>query len=116
VTSIPILKKGQKPSMEYFKALEDVIKSDGCTVVLEVYHNCCVQHDLGYRFHIDCYGNSVTRDKVDAKFRCCMQDCSKIRWFSPMSWWRYAGVRLFGRFFYPDVQQQFTTHYFEGDK
>ena len=118
MTSIPILKKGEKPSKKYIDALEIAIKSDGCTGVLEVYHSCCVLHDLGYRFHIDCHGNSVSRGKIDANFRCCMQDNSKLKWFNPMSWWRYAGVRLFGTFIYPDIQQTFSTYYFnqEGDK
>lgn len=49
------------------------------------------------------YGEPVTRAWADARFRSVIQSLSIVRraylpgWLSPMSWWRWTGVRLGGR-------------------
>lgn len=113
IIKIPILKKGQKPCSKYAATLELAIQADGCTGVTELFHECCVYHDLGYRFHIDIYGNPIERDQVDANFRKCMQSKSWMRWFSPVSWYRYAGVRWFGDNFYSINPKEFETYIFK---
>lgn len=88
------------------------INSDGCTAVRDFYKDCCLQHDLGYWYgRCPCcayklYLNSVkdvwgeapvaTRKDIDETFRNCIQAKSSVRKASPMSWVRYAGVRIGG--------------------
>lgn len=98
--NIPFLEENEPLTPEYVNALEKAIKSDGCTGVAEFHHKCCVVHDLGYRYHVDHTGKPATRSEVDAAFRRCMQQDSKFGRFDPISWVRWAGVRVFGRFFY----------------
>ena len=93
---IPVLPKETQITKPYLKALHDSTHSDGCTGVPDFYLDCCVIHDLAYKYGIDPWGQPVTRAEADAGLRKCIQQKSKLRWFSPMSWWRYAGVRLFG--------------------
>ena len=72
------------------------IGSDGCTSAPEFYHECCLEHDLAYRGH-DIENPDITRAEADTRFRHCIQARSRFGRCSPLSWWRYAGVRLFGR-------------------
>lgn len=95
--SVPVLADGQPLTPEHIKKLNDIIKSDGCTGVADFFRDCCVVHDLGYRYGIDAYGNAVTRSQIDRNFRECMMKRSRFGRFSPMAWWRWAGVRIFGR-------------------
>lgn len=95
---VPLLEAGTPVTKEYAALLATAIKSDGCTGVPEFHHNCCVVHDLGYRFQIDPWGQAVSRAQVDAALRRCHQAESVFGRFSPMSWWRWAGVRIVGRF------------------
>lgn len=81
------------------------LKADGCSKAVEVYHEACLEHDIAYRTGRDprmlfYYHQSVliTRAEVDARFRQEMQRRSFAGKLSPMSWWRWAGVRLFGGF------------------
>lgn len=97
---IPLLKYDEVVTHNYVTKLSDAIKSDGCTDIPEFHHDCCVIHDLGYRYGIDSWGRLISRDEIDANFRKCMQADSIFGRFDPMSWWRWAGVRIFGRFFY----------------
>jgi hypothetical protein len=115
---IPILPKGTKPCRKYAQALERAIGADGCTGVTEMYHECCIFHDLGYRYHIDVYGEEITKDKVDSNFKKCIQSRSWMKWFNPVSWWRYAGVKWFGDKFYSIYPKEFETYQFkiEGEK
>lgn len=89
------------------------IDSDGCSWVSELYRPCCLAHDLGYRYAKtpesayakyledteDYWGEAVetTRSEVDKAFRDCIQERSKAKRWSPLSWIRYAGVRVLGR-------------------
>jgi hypothetical protein len=107
---IPILKTGQKPCKKYVIVLEEAIQADGCSGATEVYHDCCVFHDLAYRIGIDYYGHPVNRKEADVLFRQCMQSHSKLGRFSPMSWWRYAAVRLLGHTKYPKTTPSFETY------
>lgn len=95
---IPLLDADEQITLKYGKELERAIESDGCTAVTELYHICCVVHDLGYREGIDPWGRTVSRADVDRSFRLCMQKHSKLGRFSPMSWWRWVGVRVGGYF------------------
>lgn len=97
---IPLLPTGEAITPTYTHDLEVAIQSDGCTDIPEFHHHCCVVHDLGYRFGIDPYGTKIDRRTADANFRKCMQKDSPLGRFSPMSWWRWAAVRVAGRFFY----------------
>ena len=82
------------------RQLAAALKSDGCTVVTEAFLDCCLLHDILYKTGIDPdTGQPVSRAEADRTFRDCMQSRSRLGRFSPMSWWRYLGVRLFGRFF-----------------
>lgn len=72
------------------------IDSDGCTMVLDIYLRCCVIHDWYYDTHLNFDGTPIARRQADEIFRLCMQRKSVFGRFSPMSWWRWTAVRLFG--------------------
>ena len=80
--------------------------SDGCTGVKDIYVSACHEHDFHYRFaHTfagtpEAPGESITKSEADTRFRQVMQWQSPLGRFSPVSWIRWSGVRLFGRFFY----------------
>lgn len=76
--------------------IHDFTDCDGCTGVLDFYRPCCVLHDFHYRIGLDFDMTAISRALADAKFRRCMQTRSIVGVFSPMSWWRWAGVRIFG--------------------
>ena len=80
----------------YAKAAE--LNSDGCSYVTEAFHQCCLEHDAAYRTGKTIYGKPITRAQADQRFRECMQMRSRFGKLSPMAWWRWAGVRIFGRF------------------
>lgn len=89
------------------------IESDGCTLVSELFHHCCSEHDLAYRLKKDprkaylywikrCVNywdlaKPITRAEADRRFRECMQSHSTFGKFSPVAWVRWAGVRMFGQ-------------------
>ena len=78
----------------YAKAAE--LNSDGCSYASEAFHQCCVEHDCHYRLGTRLNGTPITRREADKRFRECMQMRSRFGFFSPMAWWRWAAVRLFG--------------------
>lgn len=80
----------------YAKAAE--LSSDGCSYVTEAFHQCCLEHDIHYRTGRRLNVKPITRRQADQRFRECMQMRSRFGKFSPMAWWRWAGVRIFGRF------------------
>ena len=98
--TIPILSPEQQITSDYIRTLNQAIESDGCTGVKDYYKDCCIIHDLGYRWHIDPWGRKVTRAEVDEAFRLCIQSRSKLGRFSPISWARWSVVRLIGPLFY----------------
>lgn len=83
----------------YWQAVRRVaasLHSDGCSVVSELYHDCCLEHDIHYRTQRQLDGKFITRSEADKQFRVCMQSRSPFKWFSLVSWIRWAGVRIFG--------------------
>lgn len=81
------------------------INSDGCTIVSELFHPCCLEHDLGYHYKKDpriayLYGwdkaPAIPRGEVDKRFRNCMQMSSPLKDYSPIAWIRWLGVRAGG--------------------
>lgn len=98
--TIPILSPGQPITSDYIKSLDSAINTDGCTGVRDFYRECCVIHDLGYRYRIDPWGRVIGRADVDAGLRACIQAKSWLGKLSPVSWIRWSGVRIFGRYFY----------------
>jgi hypothetical protein len=72
------------------------IGSDGCSGVSDCYVIACWDHDIAYRTGHDIFDKPVTRELADLKLRWAIQHESALGRCSPMSWWRWAGVRLFG--------------------
>ena len=81
---------------EDYKNIMIAIDSDGCTGVPDFYLNGCIVHDFHYATHKDFNGEPISRSAADARFRKYIQNKSKLGFLSPMSWWRWAAVRLFG--------------------
>jgi hypothetical protein len=71
--------------------------SDGCTKAADIHVECCYEHDYHYVFGETLEGSPITKAEADVQFRRCIQSRSKLGKFSPMSWWRFAAVRLFGK-------------------
>lgn len=87
-------------SAEYWRRIRDwavAAGSDGCTKVADFYVDCCFEHDLHYILGRTLTGESLSKTDADRLFRLCIQERSPFGVFSPMSWWRWLGVRLFGR-------------------
>lgn len=107
---MPFNKEGVDPHAfeEYFTWLARWAwkRSDGCTGVSNWYLFCCWAHDFGYQTGLDPYqywmGHRVAQGEPESntKLRWCIQAESKLGRFNPISWIRYWGVSLFGRFFY----------------
>lgn len=73
------------------------LDSNCCSGVPDFYPDACKEHDIHYRTHQTIDGYAITRAEADAWFRRRIQQRSHFGRLSPMSWWRYFGVRLFGR-------------------
>ena len=71
--------------------------ADGCSMATGAFVECCLEHDVHYRTGKTLRGMTISRRDADARFRACMQARSRFGAFSPMAWWRWAAVRLFGR-------------------
>jgi hypothetical protein len=93
------------PYEEWVKVEAAKIKSDGCTFVSELYHWCCLQHDLCYYYGRDPFqayrvgwqaSAKIDREWADKLFLACNIKKSKLGRFSPEAWVRYAGVRAGG--------------------
>ncbi len=74
------------------------LKSDGCTVVKDIYLDSCLEHDCHWRLGTTIFGAPITRAQANTRFRKVIQSRSKLGRFSPISWVRYAGVSI-GRLF-----------------
>ena len=88
---------------EWVRWLADRLHSDGCTGVADIYKDCCLEHDISYRTGLDprvthYKGRAVpiSRAEADKRFRQCMQSRSVLGKLSPVSWVRWAGVRIGG--------------------
>lgn len=75
-----------------------VAETDGCTGVKDFYVDCCYLHDRAYRTGRGFDGEPISRREADARLRRCIQSRSRFGRLSPMSWWRWSAVRLFGGF------------------
>lgn len=87
------------PNAEYWqrvraRALE--LGTDGCTGVADVYVDCCYEHDIACRTGADVNGQPATWAGAAWRLRRCIQERSRLGVLSPLSWWRWAGVRLYG--------------------
>jgi hypothetical protein len=106
---IPILGEGEPLTDDYISVLDGALRSDGCTGVKDWHRPCCVVHDLACEHHLDPWGRVITRAAGDVGLRRCIQSRSHVSipyWpgkrltvnlgrLSPMSWWRWAGVRSY---------------------
>ena len=71
--------------------------TDGCSGGTGAFRECCLEHDIHYRTGLTLDGAPITKDEADKRFLSCMQSRSVFGFYSPMAWWRYAAVTLFGR-------------------
>ena len=55
------------------------------------------EHDIHYRTHCWLDQEPIFKSEADVRFRQVIQARSMFGSASPMSWWRWAGVALFGR-------------------
>ena len=78
------------------QALAAAIGSDGCTGVPEFYQDCCLEHDIAYALGTTPRGVPTTKAQADRRFRDCNQAHSPLRFLSPLAWWRWTAVHLFG--------------------
>lgn len=72
------------------------LKSDGCTDALPLYVHGCFEHDISYRTGRDLMDNKISRAEADQRLRWYIQLNSPLGVCSPMAWWRWAAVRMFG--------------------
>ena len=95
---------------DWVKGEAALIDTDGCSGVTGLRIECCFEHDLGYyyardprvayrywRFGQQDYWEKapeITRMTADARFRRCLQNRSRSGRWSPMSLWRWIGVRV----------------------
>jgi hypothetical protein len=71
--------------------------SDGCTGVSGAYVWCCKEHDVLWRLGMRRDGTLISKDEANLIFRSCIQRSSPFGWLSPMAWWRWIGLKWFGR-------------------
>lgn len=84
---------------EYWQRVRDraaELHADGCTGVPDFYLDACLEHDVHYRTGRRLDGTPITRAGADAQFRWAIQSRSPFGFLSPMSWWRWLGVRIAG--------------------
>lgn len=79
------------------KEKADELGSDGCSGVPDFYRWTCWEHDIHYRTHAFLSGDTIDKATADYIFRVRIQQGSFWGKFSPMSWWRWIGVALFGK-------------------
>lgn len=85
----------------YWERVRDTaaeLGADGCTGATGGWVDCCLEHDVHYRLRTTLDGTPISRRDADARFRACMQSRSRLGWWSPVAWWRWAAVRLLGRY------------------
>ena len=71
--------------------------SDGCTGVPDWYVEACHEHDYHFRYGATLFQDPITFDEANTRFRKAIQMRSRLRWFSPLSWVRFAGVTYLGK-------------------
>lgn len=91
---VTVPKPDQEADWKLIRSLAADLKSDGCTGVKDFYKDSCLYHDVLCRTGVDPFtGEPVTAADADYALRRCIQDRSKLGRFSPMSWFRWTGVR-----------------------
>jgi hypothetical protein len=80
--------------------ISDFVCADGCTGVTQIYKPACIIHDFYYMTHRDFEGKPINKAEADKRFRQVLQRLSFFGILSPMSWWRWAGVGVFGHMFW----------------
>jgi hypothetical protein len=86
--------------IQYWNTIEWWAKnygSDGCSGVKDFYIQSCWEHDFHFRYAKTLFGDPITFNEANERFRQAIQMRSRWGRFSPMSWWRWIGVRAFGR-------------------
>lgn len=73
------------------------LHSDGCTGVPDFHVECCWEHDYHFRYGKTLDGEPITFEEANTQFRRCIQSRSRFGRLSPMSWWRWLGVRWGGK-------------------
>ena len=76
------------------------IGSDGCTLVLDICKEACIEHDFYYATKMDFTGKPISRTMADRLFKEASRKCSALGKASPMSVWRWLGVRAIGWIFW----------------
>lgn len=71
--------------------------ADGCSGVSGAYVWCCKEHDVHWRLGTRRNGTPISRAEADLVFRSCIQRCSPFGFWSPMAWWRWLGLKWFGK-------------------
>jgi len=69
------------------------LKSDGCSGVPDFFFWTCKEHDCHYRLHTFLTGKKIDKQTADYILRVRIQQGSYFGAFSPMSWWRWLGVK-----------------------
>lgn len=99
--------------LAWIRSEATLIDTDGCSSVSGLRMDCCLEHDVSFFFGKDprdAYRHErtgsympwedaapITFDEANRRFRKCHQVRSKFGQWSPMAWWRWAGVALFSR-------------------
>ena len=73
------------------------LKSDGCTGVPDYLVWTCLEHDAHFRTHKMIDGTPIDFATANYVFRVRIEQGSGLGVFSPVAWWRWAGVSVFGR-------------------
>lgn len=73
-----------------------LLKSDGCTGVMDWYLDACLEHDIHWRTGLTLYGQLITTEQANRRFRLVIQNRSGFGVLSPVSWIRWAGVTVWG--------------------
>lgn len=93
------------PYWEWVKEEAELVGSDGCSWVSELYQVCCYEHDLAYRYGKDprqaylkdwTRAGFIDRAEADRRFRDCIRAHSALGAFSPLAFVRWIGVRIGG--------------------
>ena len=86
--------------VSYWQRVKDYARQlggDGCSgPTLQLFRECCDEHDIHYRTGRRLDGRPITRGEADAEFRRCMQERSPGGRWHPLPWWRWAAVRVAG--------------------
>jgi len=93
------LRDPPRESAPYWQTVRRVaaeLEADGCTGVPDFYLLACLEHDIHYRTHRTLDGLRINRRQADMRLRRVIQTLSSLGRMSPMSWWRWAALRLIG--------------------